>query len=87
MVSFVAVTHEDIRLGQRFQPNLCPLAQAFRRALGKQPWEVSVSPRGVLIASRTHSPLPWRARLFVYAFDWLPHCWPFVCPFTFTWEV
>jgi hypothetical protein len=84
MIELLVVTEEDIRQGLRYHVNRCPIALAVRRLLGKN--LVEVRHRGVLVDGRTHYPLPWRARVFVWTFDWLPHCWPFVRPFSFPWE-
>ena len=75
----VTVTREDLQEGIRCHAALCPVARAIRRASGAK--YVSVWVR--IQIDHELWPTPPRVLRFIRRYDWLPHCWPFIQPFSF----
>ncbi len=81
----IEVTKDDIRNGQARNAQACAIARAVKRVTGQA--YVFVSPSITIDhagtgISRTYAVSP-RVRRFILRFDTLPHCWPFVRPFSF----
>lgn len=77
----ITVTKDDIRKGRRRSGFYCAVTLAIKR--GTQTSSACVGHDGVRVGFLFRGQLQPNVRAWIWRYDWLPHCWPFVQPFTF----